>query len=130
MLLVVSLSAVIVMMLVLFRRIIIVKHYLQDIEWQIDDISLSKALEVVGERNPLIRQRTTMENMWRYDMLCKASEFEMICRFWKSLDSFYPDLSFLDPKATFPEGYVLQNKDIGNTDMLSLALAKEMNRKS
>jgi len=40
---------------------------------------------------------------WRYDVYHEVSLDNMIFRFWKRLDSFYPDKSFLEMNATKPE---------------------------
>ena len=40
---------------------------------------------------------------WRYRTLMSVSYEEMFRRFWRPIDSFYPDRNFLDPTATAPE---------------------------
>jgi hypothetical protein len=42
------------------------------------------------------------DSHWRYVMLDAPSLDAMLWKFWRSFDSFYPDRSFLDPKAVDP----------------------------
>jgi hypothetical protein len=37
---------------------------------------------------------------WRHDIYDTITYDEMLYKFWRRLDSFYPDRSFLDPEAT------------------------------
>lgn len=40
---------------------------------------------------------------WRYRALNSVSYDEMFLRFWRPIDSFYPDRNFLDPTAPAPK---------------------------
>ena len=40
---------------------------------------------------------------WRYNAFNSVSYVEMVNQFWRKLDSFYPDKSFIDPKAKEPK---------------------------
>ena len=37
---------------------------------------------------------------WRYNVFHSVEYSDMMLKFWKPLDSFYPDKSFLDPTIT------------------------------
>lgn len=37
---------------------------------------------------------------WRYQVLYSATYDEMMSKFWRKLDSFYPDKSFIEPGGT------------------------------
>ena len=39
---------------------------------------------------------------WRYDAFQAVDYNRMVWCFWRPLDSFYPDRSFVDPEATSP----------------------------
>lgn len=39
---------------------------------------------------------------WRYDAFIVVNYEKMVFKFWKPLDSFYKDFSFLDPAAKGP----------------------------
>lgn len=39
--------------------------------------------------------------MWRYDMFDSVSYSKMILKFWKPLDSFYPNKSFINPESRY-----------------------------
>lgn len=43
-----------------------------------------------------------LDSKWRRDVFRSVSYNEMVFKFWKPLNSFYPDLSFIDPDATDP----------------------------
>ena len=40
--------------------------------------------------------------MWRYEKLDEPEYVSMVLQFWKPLESFYPDKSFLDPNSSGP----------------------------
>ena len=40
---------------------------------------------------------------WRYKAIESESYAEMAWKFWRPLDSFYPDRSFVDPEAIGPQ---------------------------
>lgn len=40
---------------------------------------------------------------WRYDVFDAVSQDEMLFKFWRSFDSFYPDKRFLDPDYRMPK---------------------------
>lgn len=44
-----------------------------------------------------------MNSEWRYGMYNEVNYNEMVLQFWRRFDSFYPDKSFIDPKATGPQ---------------------------
>lgn len=44
--------------------------------------------------------RAGKDYVWRYEAYSSVGYDTMMWRFWRKLDSFYPDKSFIDPEVT------------------------------
>lgn len=58
----------------------------------------TRLLREVGEVSKS-EARSLQPWQWRFQALEAVSYREMVFKFWRPLDSFYPDKSFLDPDA-------------------------------